>query len=221
VIARACRASSSKGWLRLGEPRTLVEHFFRHELGRSSAVLTRSLGVRRLDLFEDVVEAALVPVTCVSGHCLLRLGDVSLWTKRGLGVAAAVLTPRVRLRTVCDRARESNTEAGVYHLRGVRQRIVPQVFPFVTSRLWLFFVLSSHRSGTYPGYIRVLNDRTDKAIFFAHLGPSPLLAAAARLRCSFSQAGRYTVQVWFTKSREGMSSKAKCRSLWQRKVTKS
>jgi hypothetical protein len=39
-------------------------------------------------------------------------------------MAAAVLTPRVRLMTVCDRVRESATEAGVYHLRGVRQRIL-------------------------------------------------------------------------------------------------
>jgi hypothetical protein len=65
-------------------------------------------------------------------------------------------------------------------------------------------VLSSHRSGTYPGYIRVLDDETDKAIFFAHLAPDPRfddadesLAAAARLRCSFPHSGRYTVQVWF------------------------
>lgn len=42
------------------EPRALVEHFFRHEFGRLVAVLTRSLGVRRLALVEDVVQAALV-----------------------------------------------------------------------------------------------------------------------------------------------------------------
>ena len=41
-------------------PRALVEHFSRHEFGRLVAVLTRSLGVRRLDLVEDVVQAALV-----------------------------------------------------------------------------------------------------------------------------------------------------------------
>jgi len=35
-------------------------------------------------------------------------------------VMAAALTPRVRLVTVCDRVRESLTEAGLYHLRGVR-----------------------------------------------------------------------------------------------------
>lgn len=88
-------------------------------------------------------------------------------------MATAVLTPRVRLMTVCDRARESNTEAGVYHLRGVRQRVVARAVPFVAFRFWLFLVLSSHRPGTYPGYIRVIDDETDKAIFFAHLSPHP------------------------------------------------
>src|SRR5262249_1517117 len=43
----------------MSEPRALVEHFFRHEFGRLAAVLTRSLGVRRLDLVDDVVQAAL------------------------------------------------------------------------------------------------------------------------------------------------------------------
>ena len=44
----------------MSEPRALVEHFFRHEFGRLVAVLTRSLGLRRLDLVDDVVQAALV-----------------------------------------------------------------------------------------------------------------------------------------------------------------
>jgi hypothetical protein len=119
-------------------------------------------------------------------------------------MAAAVLTPRVRLMTVCDRVRESDTEASVFHLRGVRQGIVAQAFPFVAIRLWVFLVLSSPRPGTYPGYIRVLDERTDRAIFFAHLVPDPYfdgadqtLAAVARLRCAFPQGGRYTIQLWF------------------------
>jgi hypothetical protein len=123
-------------------------------------------------------------------------------------MAAAVLAPRVRLATVCDGVRESPTEAGVYHLRGVRQRIAAPAFPFVAFRLWLFLVLSSHRPGTYPGYIRVIDEGSDKAIFFAHLAPHPrfeandeTLAVAARLRCSFPHAGRYTVQVWFYQAR--------------------
>src|SRR5438034_9954520 len=64
------------GWLRMSEPRALVEHFFRHEFGRLCAVLTRSLGVRRLDLVEDVVQAALV-------HAL------ETWSRRGLPQDAA------------------------------------------------------------------------------------------------------------------------------------
>jgi hypothetical protein len=74
--------------------------------------------------------------------------------------------------------------------------------------LWLFLLLSSHRPGSYPGYVRVIDDETDKAIFFAHLSPhlrfagnDQTVAAVARLRCSFPRAGRYTVQVWFYRER--------------------
>ena len=119
-------------------------------------------------------------------------------------MTAAVLTPRVRLMTVCDRVRESTTEAGVYHLRGVRQRLVALAFPLLPNRLCVFLVFSSPRPGVYPAYIRVLDDGTDKAIFFAHLSPHPrfegndqTLAAVVPLRCSFPHASRYTVQVWF------------------------
>ncbi len=119
-------------------------------------------------------------------------------------MAAAVLTPRVRLATVCDRVRESLTEASVYHLRGVRQSMAAPAFPFLASRLWLFLVLTTYRPGAYPGYVRVIDEESDKAIFFAHLAPHPYfevngdaLAAAARLKCSFPHDGRYGVQVWF------------------------
>jgi RNA polymerase sigma-70 factor (ECF subfamily) len=44
----------------MSKPRTLVEHFFRHEFGRLVAVLTLSLGVRRLCLVEGAVQASLV-----------------------------------------------------------------------------------------------------------------------------------------------------------------
>src|SRR5438093_4518847 len=55
----------------MSEPRALVEHFFRHEFGRLSALLTRSLGVRRLALVEDVVQAALVQA-------------LETWSRRGV-----------------------------------------------------------------------------------------------------------------------------------------
>ena len=55
----------------MSEPRALVEHYFRHEFGRLVAVLTLSLGVRRLDLVEDVVQAALVQA-------------LETWSRRGV-----------------------------------------------------------------------------------------------------------------------------------------
>jgi RNA polymerase sigma factor (sigma-70 family) len=55
----------------MSEPRELVEHFFRHEFGRLVAVLTRSLGVRRLDLVEDIVQTALVQA-------------LETWSRRGV-----------------------------------------------------------------------------------------------------------------------------------------
>ena len=38
---------------------SLVEHFFRHEYGRIVSLLAKSLGVREIDLIEDVVQSAL------------------------------------------------------------------------------------------------------------------------------------------------------------------
>src|SRR5499433_1818516 len=55
----------------MSEPRALIEHFFRHEFGRLVAVLTRSLGLRRLDLAEDVVQAALMQA-------------LQTWSRRGV-----------------------------------------------------------------------------------------------------------------------------------------
>jgi hypothetical protein len=61
----------------------------------------------------------------------------------------------------------------------------------------------------------VIDETTDKAVFFAHLAPHPrfeaggdTLAAVARLRCSFPHAGRYTVQVWFYHAQGGDVLKA-------------
>src|SRR5262249_611246 len=117
-------------------------------------------------------------------------------------MAAAVLTPRVRLMAICDGVRERKIEAGVFDLKGVRYGIVADTFPFAPARLWLFLLLSSHRPGKFPGYVRVIDDSTDKAIFFAKLTPSPRFGAEggfwatrARIRCKFPAAGQYSVQV--------------------------
>jgi hypothetical protein len=85
----------------------------------------------------------------------------------------AALTPRVRLMTVGDSVRESKTEAGVFHLKGLRQRILAPDFPFVPARLRLFLGFSSTRSGEFPGYVLVINERTNKTIFNSPLAPAP------------------------------------------------
>ena len=119
-------------------------------------------------------------------------------------MAGAALTPRVRIMAICDGVRESRTESGVFHLKGVRQGIGSDTYPFVPSRLWLFLMLSSPRSGEFTCYIRVVNDHTDRTVFYSYLEPRPrfeidggLLANRSRIRCAFPEAGLYTVQVWF------------------------
>jgi hypothetical protein len=119
-------------------------------------------------------------------------------------MAAALLTPRMRLMAICDGVRESTTEAAVFHVKGLRQQISAQAFPFVPARLWLLLVFASTRSGTFPGYVLVIDDRTDKTIFYGQLTPPPTFEAdieivvnVMRLRCSFPQPGQYTVQIWF------------------------
>jgi hypothetical protein len=119
-------------------------------------------------------------------------------------MAAAVLTPRIRLMTICDGVRESAAETGVFHLKRVRQAIHANDFPFPGTHLCLFIALSSVRAGEYPVYIRVVNDRTDKTIFHGKAAPNPTfqenndyVARRARIKCAFPEPGRYTVQVWF------------------------
>ena len=119
-------------------------------------------------------------------------------------MAAAALTPRVRIMAICDGVRESKTEAGVFHLKGVRQAMTAQAFPFVPWRLWLFVLLSSPRAGEFPGYVRVVNDRTDRVVFHGHLVPCPRFGSNGGLwpirypiRCRFPEEGNYSVQVWF------------------------
>src|SRR5438874_11856568 len=86
------------GQLRMSEPRALVEHFFRHEFGRLGAVLTRSLGVRRLDLVEDVVQAALVQA-------------LETWSRRGVPEDPAGWLYRTARNLAIDALRRERTHA--------------------------------------------------------------------------------------------------------------
>jgi len=108
------------------------------------------------------------------------------------------------MMAICDGVRESKTEAGVFHLKGVRQAIAALAFPCVPSRPWLFVLSSSAWAGEFPCYVRVVNDRTDRTIFYSHLEPRPTFGADggpwanyAPIRCAFPEEGTYTVQVSF------------------------
>src|SRR5437588_12593890 len=82
----------------MSEPRALVEHFFRHEFGRLCAVLTRSLGVRRLALVEDVVQAALVQA-------------LETWSRRGVPEDPAGWLYRTARNLATDAWRREQTHA--------------------------------------------------------------------------------------------------------------
>src|SRR6266481_2842179 len=82
----------------MSEPRALVEHFFRHEFGRLCAVLTRSLGVRRLALVEDVVQAALVQA-------------LETWSRRGVPEDPAGWLYRTARNLAIDALRRERTHA--------------------------------------------------------------------------------------------------------------
>jgi hypothetical protein len=119
-------------------------------------------------------------------------------------MAAAALTPRVRMMAICDGVRESKFEAGVFHLKGVRQGMTAGAFPFVPARLWLFLLPSNPRAGEFTSYVRVVNDRTDRVVFHMHLDPRPtfgadggLFAWRGPIPCRFPEEGQYTVQVCF------------------------
>jgi hypothetical protein len=119
-------------------------------------------------------------------------------------MAAAALTPRVRMMAICDGVRPSKIEADVFHLKGVRQAMTARAFPFVPVQLWLFVLFSSPWAGEFPWYVRVVNDRTDKAIFFAHAEArllfgmdNAMCASWVPIRCAFPEEGRYSVEVWF------------------------
>ena len=82
----------------MSQPRALVEHFFRHEFGRLVAVLTRSLGVRRLDLAEDVVQAALMQA-------------LQTWSRRGMPEDPAGWLYRTARNLAIDALRRERTHA--------------------------------------------------------------------------------------------------------------
>src|SRR5262249_51747832 len=93
--------------------RELVEHFFRHEFGRLVAVLTRPPRSRRLDLAEDVVQAAL-------------LQALQTWSRRGVPEDPAGWLYRTARNLAIDALRREQTHAQTLpRLAGEAERASP------------------------------------------------------------------------------------------------
>lgn len=105
---------------------------------------------------------------------------------------------------VCDGIKQSSIEAHVFDLKGARQSVRSVSFPYRPSRLWLLLILSSRRTGRFPGSVQIIEDQTDRVVFMAHMKPDPEFhgddeysPVRMRLPCWFPRPGRYFIQVWF------------------------
>jgi RNA polymerase sigma factor (sigma-70 family) len=74
----------------------LVDHFFRHEYGRLVAVLTRTVGVRHLDVVEDAVQGAL-------------LTALTSWTAQGVPRDPGAWLYRVAYNSLIDDLRRKTS----------------------------------------------------------------------------------------------------------------
>jgi hypothetical protein len=122
-------------------------------------------------------------------------------------VAIAAVTPRVRTIVICDDVSASVTEPDVFTLEGVRLQLLASAFPHSTD-LCVYLLLSSARKGTYSGKIRIVNERTGKAIRYAKLlaqfdDDAELAPLSVEIgRCVFPEAGEYSLEVHFS-TRDG------------------
>ena len=85
----------------------LVEHFFRHEYGRLVALLTRDLGVRNLELAEDVVQAAM-------SRALVS------WPRSGTPVEPTAWLFRTAKNLAIDNLRRQKLEQEIFDSAGSR-----------------------------------------------------------------------------------------------------
>jgi hypothetical protein len=81
-------------------------------------------------------------------------------------MAAAALTPRVRIMVVCDDVTASATEDGVYTLECVRQRIHAGSLP-CNQNLHVYLLVACPRPGRYEGAVGVTNIETARLVRWA------------------------------------------------------
>lgn len=118
-------------------------------------------------------------------------------------MAAAAVTPRVRMIVICDEVSASETEDGVFNLEGVRQYFRAATFPW-RADLCVLLLLSSARKGRYPGTIRVVRDQDERVIRLVNftttfrIDNEFLFVPLGIDSCVFPKPGRYTFQVSFS-----------------------
>lgn len=118
-------------------------------------------------------------------------------------MAAAALTPRVRIMVVCDDVTASNTEDGVFTLEGVRQRIYAPSLP-CQKDLHVYLLVACPRRGRYEGAVGVVNSETTRLVRWAPFDVTfrdandlvPVIVDV--VNCPFPEASAYTFEIWFT-----------------------
>ncbi len=98
------------------DPNNLVEHCFRHEYGRLVAVLTRALGVRNLELVEDVVQAALAKA-------------IYTWAQKGVPNDPAAWLYRTARNLAIDSIRRSHIEQRIVASNGLERAFLTENEP--------------------------------------------------------------------------------------------
>ncbi len=92
---------------------SLVEHCFRHEYGRLVAVLTRALGVRNLELVEDVVQASLAKA-------------IHAWAHKGVPNDPAAWLYRTARNLAIDSIRRSQVERRIVAVNALEQAFLAE-----------------------------------------------------------------------------------------------
>jgi hypothetical protein len=118
-------------------------------------------------------------------------------------MAAAALTPRVRIMAICDDVTASEIEEGVYTLEHVRQRVAAPSLP-CNRNLRVYLLVTCPRRGRYEGAIAVATTESARLVRWApfdvtfHEANDLLPVIVDVFNCSFPQAGAYMFEVWFT-----------------------
>ena len=100
--------------------RALVEHCFRHEYGRLVAVLTRALGVRNLELVEDVVQAALAKA-------------IHAWAQKGVPNDPAAWLYRTARNLAIDSIRRAQVEKRIVAENSLEHAFLAEDDPVVNT----------------------------------------------------------------------------------------